>query len=69
MDKGSNAPTYAGSAKQLDLGIVTIGSGRTQSVDLIRRPIPAEAPNSYRGTLLLHRRACVFCFPTIRQTS
>jgi hypothetical protein len=41
---GSNAPTWAGSAKQLDLGLVTIGGGSTQSIDLIRRPISAEAP-------------------------
>ncbi len=40
--KGSNAPQYAGSAKKLDLGIVTIGSGATQSVDLIRRSYPGE---------------------------
>jgi hypothetical protein len=41
--KGSYAPQYAGSAKQLNLGIVTIGSGATQSIDLIRRPISGEA--------------------------
>jgi hypothetical protein len=43
--KGSYAPQYAGAAKQLNLGIVTIGSGATQSVDLIRRPISGEAAN------------------------
>ena len=41
--KGSSAPQYAGSAKQLDLGIVTIGSGSTQSVDLIRRSYSGES--------------------------
>jgi hypothetical protein len=41
--KGSNAPQYAGSSKQLDLGIVTIGSGTTQEIDLLRRPISGEA--------------------------
>ncbi len=43
--KGSSAPQYAGSAKKLDLGIVTIGSGTTQSIDLIRRPYPGEPSN------------------------
>ncbi len=41
--KGSSAPQYAGSAKKLDLGIVTIGSGATQSVDLIRRANSGES--------------------------
>ncbi len=41
--KGSSAPQYAGSAKKLDLGIVTIGSGTTQSIDLIRRSFPGES--------------------------
>jgi hypothetical protein len=40
--KGSNASQWAGSAKQLNLGIVTIGSGATQSIDLIRRSYPGE---------------------------
>ncbi len=40
---GSAAKQYAGSAKQLDLGIVTIGGGSTQQIDLIRRPIPTES--------------------------
>lgn len=45
--KGANKNSlpYAGSAKQLNLGIVTIGNGSTQSVDLIRRANPAEATN------------------------
>jgi len=40
---GSAAKQYAGSAKQLNLGIVTIGGGSTQQIDLIRRPIPSES--------------------------
>ncbi len=40
---GSAAKQYAGSAKQLNLGIVTIGAGTTQQIDLIRRPIPNES--------------------------
>jgi hypothetical protein len=40
---GSAAPKYAGSAKQLNLGIVTIGAGSTQQIDLIRRPVPGES--------------------------
>ena len=45
--KGANKNSlpYAGSAKKLDLGIVTMGNGATQSVDLIRRAVPAEATN------------------------
>lgn len=42
---GSLFKQFAGSAKKLDLGIVTIGSGSTQSVDLIRRAVPGEATN------------------------
>jgi hypothetical protein len=33
---------YSGAAKQLNLGIVTIGGGSTQPIDLIRRPVPGE---------------------------
>src|SRR5262249_10536621 len=42
---GSNSASrqYSGSAKQLNLGIVTIGGGSTQQIDLIRRPNPTEA--------------------------
>ena len=40
--KGSHAPQYAGNSKQLDLGIVTIGSGATQEIDLLRRSYSAE---------------------------
>jgi hypothetical protein len=43
--QGSEAKQYAGSAKQLDLGIVTIGNGTTQQIDLIRRPVSGEAAN------------------------
>jgi len=42
--KGSNAPQYSTGAKQLNLGIVTIGQGATQSIDLIRRPVSGESP-------------------------
>jgi len=42
---GSAAKQYAGSAKQLNLGIVTIGGGSTQQIDLIRRAEPGEAAN------------------------
>lgn len=41
--KGSAAPQYAGGSKQLNLGIVTIGNGATQQIDLIRRPVPNES--------------------------
>src|SRR5208337_2199004 len=40
---GSAAKQYAGSAKQLNLGIVTIGGGATQQIDLIRRPVQGES--------------------------
>jgi hypothetical protein len=42
---GANAASrqYSGSAKQLNLGIVTIGGGSTQQIDLIRRPNPTES--------------------------
>jgi hypothetical protein len=43
--KGSAYPQYSTGAKQLNLGIVTIGNGATQSIDLIRRPVSGEAPN------------------------
>jgi hypothetical protein len=42
---GSAAKQYAGSSKQLNLGIVTIGAGSTQQIDLIRRANPAESAN------------------------
>jgi hypothetical protein len=43
--KGSACPQYSTGAGQLNLGIVTIGNGLTQTVDLIRRPIQTEAAN------------------------
>jgi len=42
---GSAYPQDSTGAKLLNLGIITIGNGTTQSIDLIRRPIPAESPN------------------------
>ncbi len=41
--KGSAFPNSSTGGKQLNLGIVTIGNGTTQAVDLIRRPFPGEA--------------------------
>jgi hypothetical protein len=41
---GSSAPAYSTCAKQLNLGIITIGNGATQSVDLLRRPVSGEPP-------------------------
>ena len=42
---GSSAPQYSTGAKQLNLGIVTVGNGTTQSIDLIRRSNSGEATN------------------------
>ena len=42
---GSLFPAFAGNSKKLNLGIVTIGAGATQSIDLIRRSIPGEGLN------------------------
>jgi len=42
---GSAYPQYATGAKQLNLGIVTIGAGTTQSIDLLRRANSGEAAN------------------------
>jgi Tfp pilus assembly protein PilX len=42
---GSSAPTTSTGAQLLQLGIVTLGGGATQSVDVIRRPPPGEAAN------------------------
>jgi hypothetical protein len=39
---GSSAPTLSTGAEQLQLGIVTLGAGATQSIDVIRRPISNE---------------------------
>ena len=39
---GSAYQQYSTGAKLLSLGIITIGGGTTQSIDLIRRPLPAE---------------------------
>jgi hypothetical protein len=41
--KGSTSPNSSTGAKQLNLAIVTIGNGTTQSVDIIRRPFAGEA--------------------------
>src|SRR5215471_13989631 len=41
--QGSEYPQYSTGAKQLNLGIVTMGSGSTQSIDLIRRSNSGEA--------------------------
>ena len=43
--QGSAYPQYSTGAKQLNLGIVTIGNGTTQAIDLIRRPNSGEASN------------------------
>ena len=43
--QGSEYPQYATGARQLNLGIVTMGSGATQSVDLIRRSYSGESSN------------------------
>ncbi|MGA2812008.1 MAG: pilus assembly PilX N-terminal domain-containing protein [Candidatus Acidiferrum sp.] len=40
---GSSAPTLSTGAEQLLLGIVTLGAGATQSIDVIRRPVVNEA--------------------------
>jgi Tfp pilus assembly protein PilX len=41
---GSSSPTTSTGAQLLQLGIVTLGGGATQSIDVIRRPPPGEAP-------------------------
>jgi hypothetical protein len=41
--KGSQCPQYQTGASLLNLGIVTLGSGLTQNIDVIRRPRPGEA--------------------------
>ena len=43
--RGSLYPQYSTGARQLNLGIVTMGGGSTQSIDLIRRPVGGEAAN------------------------
>jgi hypothetical protein len=43
--QGSAYPQYSTGSKLLDLGIVTIGNGTTQSIDLIRRPLSGETAN------------------------
>ncbi|HYA63414.1 MAG TPA: PilX N-terminal domain-containing pilus assembly protein, partial [Candidatus Sulfotelmatobacter sp.] len=43
--QGSAYPQYSTGAKQLNLGIVTMGSGTTQSIDLIRRSVSGESSN------------------------
>lgn len=42
---GSSSPSTSTGAKQLDLGIVTIGGSSTQEIDLIRRPVSGEPSN------------------------
>ncbi|HTP69068.1 MAG TPA: hypothetical protein VMJ35_09210 [Dongiaceae bacterium] len=42
---GSIYPQYSTGARQLNLGIVTMGTGSTQAIDLIRRPVGGEAAN------------------------
>jgi hypothetical protein len=42
---GSAYPQYSTGAKQLNLGIVTMGNNTTQSIDLIRRPLSGESAN------------------------
>jgi hypothetical protein len=41
---GSSSPSLSTGAQLLQLGIVTLGGGATQSVDVIRRPPAGEAP-------------------------
>jgi Tfp pilus assembly protein PilX len=43
--QGSAYPSLSTGAQKLNLGIVTIGNGATQSVDLLRRPLSGEASN------------------------
>jgi hypothetical protein len=43
--EGSAYPALSTGAQKLNLGIVTIGTGTTQSVDLIRRPVSGEPSN------------------------
>jgi Tfp pilus assembly protein PilX len=40
---GSAYPQDSTGAKLLNLGVIMIGNGTTQSIDIIRRPIPAES--------------------------
>lgn len=40
--QGSAFPKQSTGASQLNLGVVTIGKGATQSIDLIRRPVAGE---------------------------
>jgi len=43
--QGSAAPQLSTGAQKLNLGIVTIGSGATQAIDLLRRPLSGESTN------------------------
>jgi len=43
--QGSAYKQYSTGAKLLNLGIITIGNGTTQSIDLIRRPTSGESAN------------------------
>ena len=41
--KGSQCPQYQTGASLLNLGIVTLGNGLTQNIDVIRRPVAGES--------------------------
>jgi hypothetical protein len=43
--RGSLYPQYSTGSRQLNLGIVTMGAGATQSIDIIRRPVVGESSN------------------------
>jgi Tfp pilus assembly protein PilX len=43
--QGSAYPALSTGAQKLNLGIVTIGNGTTQAIDLLRRPLSAESAN------------------------
>jgi hypothetical protein len=43
--KGSGHPNSSTGAQKLNLGIVTIGNGSTQAIDVIRRPAAGESQN------------------------
>lgn len=43
--RGSLYPQYSTGSRQLNLGIVALGAGSTQTTDLIRRPVAGESSN------------------------
>jgi hypothetical protein len=47
-----NARNGATGARTLNLGIVTVGSGSTQSIDIIRRPVSTSESNAVQGERL-----------------